>query len=81
MMLMARPEASLARCSFIDCFMHENGAAVRASSMCALPRGQRWLGAERTLARPEASPGLWLDASREGLARGRRRAPVLQVDP
>ena len=38
---MARPKASLAWCSFIDCFMHEDGDGVADVIPCALCRGGR----------------------------------------
>ena len=49
---MARPEASLARCSFIDCFMHENGNCSTGVIPCVLCRGGRDSFAEGNLARP-----------------------------
>ena len=67
---MARPEASLAWCSFIDCFMHEDGDGVADVIPCALCRGgrdnftrkepSRGLGASRSsawsLAESKATP-------------------------
>ena len=50
---MARPGASLAWCSFIDCFMHENGDSVADVIPCALCRGGR-----DSFARKEPSRGL-----------------------
>ena len=56
------PGGSFAWCSFVDCFIHENGncsvavtvrrrarhSAAGAEPMCALPRRQSWLRGEGT---------------------------------
>ena len=81
------------RC-FVDCFIHGNGndnacviplwrvwdSAEGAEPMCALSQGQSWLGEEKTLARPEASPSPWRDPlSRESLSRPRQAWEPLQA--
>ena len=77
---MARPGASFDWCSFVDCFIHENGncgavvmarrrahdSAEGAEPMCALPWRQSLLHGEGTPRGRRPRQAFWLEASRGG---------------